>query len=425
MEKEPEPKQNGEEAEERSGATLKSSTGFPCRNCGNQMAYSPEHGMLFCAYCKSTAEITAAEIVAPEHTYSPDSDTADAPDWEADGQISLLCPACGAETLSGAGVMTVTCPFCGSHYVNEPRTGAPLLRPETMIPFRKSQGQAASLFAKWVKRRLFAPRAFRRSKHKTAMNGVYIPYWTFDTDLSTDYSGEGGRRRTQTYWVTVNGKRQARTRTVTDWYPVHGSEEMRFDDLPCCASGGIDKKLLDKISPFSMKVLNVYNPAYLAGFFAERYNIGLRQGFASIVPVAESRMESHIRSKRGYDVYRSMRYDHSFGHTTFKHILLPVWMSSYRYAGKVYTFMVNGETGKVAGRAPLSWVKVTLTVLIVLAAAVGAVLLLGTLGEPDAYYNALPVGAPVFASLLPDGTAFSAETTPFAAPEPSAPCEED
>lgn len=77
----------------------------------------------------------------------------------------------------------------------------------------------------------------------------------------------------------------------------------------------------------------------------------------------QNRMESHIRQSRGYDHYRSMRYDHRFSDVRFKHILLPVWLSSYTYRGKIYRFMVNGETGRVAGKAPVSPLKVLLACL--------------------------------------------------------------
>ena len=124
-----------------------------------------------------------------------------------------------------------------------------------------------------------------------------------------------------------------------------------------------------------MKVLARYNPAYLAGFAAERYDVGVGEGFAEASPGMQNRMESHIRQSRGYDHYRSMRYDHRFSDVRFKHILLSVWLSSYTYRGKIYRFMVNGETGRVAGKAPVSPLKVLLACLL----AAGAVALIALL----------------------------------------------
>ncbi len=357
------------------------SHGFPCKSCGSLLSYSPEKECLVCRYCGGKEEIEAIEIEAPEYLFDPAAGKADAPRWEEEGALSLVCPACGAETVSLATAMTVTCPFCGSHYVTEPRPSLPILRPETMVPHKLSREEANALFLKWARRRYFAPRAFRRATHTTEMAGVYLPYFTFDSELATTYSGEGGRRRTVTYTVRVNGKIQTRTRTVTDWYPVAGTHEEYFDDAPICASRSADTAMLAKIGPFSTKVLKVYNPAYLSGFTAERYTLGLSEGFETARRTIEGGMQRSIEQRLGYDTYRMMRYNHDHKRVTFKHILLPVWLSSYRFKGKAYPFMVNGESGRVAGRAPISPLKVALTVLGALALFALLFALIVLLGE--------------------------------------------
>jgi hypothetical protein len=236
------------------------------------------------------------------------------------------------------------------------------------------------------------------------MQGVYLPYFTFDSDLSTSFSGQGGRRRVVVYTVRVNGKTQTRTRTVIDWYPVAGTRSDYFDDAPVCAGGHADPELLKKLGPFSLKNLNVYDPAYLAGFFAERYTLGLSDGFLAVRPQIERRMEEGIRSSLGYDTYRMMSYHHTHNSVRFKHILLPVWLSSYRYGGKVYSFMVNGESGRIAGRAPISILKVALAVLASIAAVVLLFLMLVLAGDSL-------MAAPSAEGLLPEA-AVAAEAEP-------------
>ncbi len=349
-------------SEETIHAQAAKAHGFPCQNCGNQMAYSPEHGGLFCRYCQSTEEIAGDVTEAPEYVYFPDEDSYHAPEWAKQGQMVLTCPSCGADTVMGAEVVTATCPFCSSHYVTEPKEGENLISPETMIPFRVSESEAKAAFGKWAKKRWLAPKKFKKQAHKPTMSGMYIPYWTFDADLYTDYSGQGGRHRTETYTVRVNGRTETRTRTRTDWYPISGQEHLSFDNIPCPATNKIDRNLLSKVEPFSMKVLNVYNPAYLAGFFAERYSVGLGEGFAAVRTVMERQMAAHIEASRGYDTYRFMKYNHHYDTVRFKHILLPLWLAAYRYKDKIYQFMVNGETGKVAGKSPLSALKIALLV---------------------------------------------------------------
>lgn len=336
--------------------------GFPCKSCGNQMVYSPAHGKLHCAYCDSAVEIESERTEAPEYLYFPDEDAYHAPAWDKRGKVMLICPSCGADTVMGAAAMTATCPFCGSHYVTEAQKDETLISPETMIPFRISEEAAKASFAQWAKKRWLAPKKFRAQAHKPEMQGMYIPYWTFDASLTTDFSGFGGRRRIEHYTVRVNGKTQTRTRTRTDWYPIHGREYLDFDNIPCPATKKVDRFLLDKVGPYSLCVLHIYNPAYLAGFFAERYSVGLGEGFSAVRRIMEARMESHIKSRLGYDTYRGMHYDHHYDEVKFKHILLPLWLAAYRYKDKAYQFMVNGESGKVAGRSPISALKVALLV---------------------------------------------------------------
>ena len=363
------------------GPRKSNAIGFPCRQCGNQMAYRPEKDKLYCEYCQSEVEIPGEASEAAEYMYFPDEDRYDAPQWETEPGQLLTCPSCGADTVIGAAAMTASCPFCSSHYVTEAPADAKIILPETMMPFRISEQAAREQFTGWAKKQWLAPRAFQKEAKRQEMRGVYIPFWTFDASLDTSYSGFGGRRRVEHYTVRVNGKTQTRTRTRTDWYPVSGRMHMDFDNVPCPATAKLDRGLLDKLGGFSLKILHPYNPAYLAGFLAERYSIGLAAGFETVRRLMDRRMEAHIEASLGYDTYRGMRYHHHYEAVKFKHILLPVWLSAYSYHGKTYQFLVNGETGKPAGHSPLSALKIALLVGAGILAAGLLILLMMTLGQ--------------------------------------------
>lgn len=354
-------KENFEQFEEKAPIAAEAH-GFPCKSCGSQMSYSPAHGKLYCSYCQSEEEIESERKEAPEYLYFPDEDSYKAPVWEEYGQVVLTCPSCGADTVMGMAKVTATCPFCGSHYVTEAPKDKKVISPETLIPFRISEPAAHTSFTAWVKKQWLAPRKFKKAALSPEMRGIYVPHFTFDASLSTDFSGWGGERRVETYTVRVNGKTETRTRTKTVWYPVSGHRDLDFDNLPCPATRKVDRALLNKVGPFSLSVLNVYNPAYLAGFFAERYSVGLGEGFSEVKRVMENRMEAHIKASLGYDTYRDMHYNHRFSDVKFKHVLLPLWLAAYQYRGKSYQFMVNGETGKTAGHFPISALKVALLV---------------------------------------------------------------
>lgn len=361
--------------------TAQGAIGFPCLQCGSQMSFSPERGQLYCAYCKTEKEIAGEELEAAEYLFFPDDERFEAPTWENEPGQLLTCPSCGADTLMSAAAMTATCPFCSSHYVTEAPADKKIILPETMIPFRISAAAADRCFCDWVKKQWLAPHSFKKEAKRPEMKGIYIPFWTFDASLTTEYQGFGGIRRVEHYTVLVNGKRQTRTRTRTDWYPIAGEKHLDFDNLPCPATQRIDRALLNKLGEYSLRVLNVYNPAYLAGFFAERYSIGLSEGFVTVRQHMEQRMVSHIQSSLHYDTYRGMRYRHRYETVKFKHILLPLWLAAYSFRGRVYQFMVNGESGRAAGRAPLSALKVALLIGGGILAVGALLLLLSSLGQ--------------------------------------------
>ena len=162
---------------------------------------------------------------------------------------------------------------------------------------------------------------------------------------------------------------------ATRWHSASGTVHVGFDDVLVCGSQTLPRWLLEKLEPWDLGSLRAFDPAYLSGFVAERYRIGLEDGFK----IAEERMVPRIRgaieSDIGGDEQRigSMSVRHA--DVTFKHLLLPLWLSSFRYKDKSYRFIINARTGQVAGERPWSVVKIVLTVLVVIAVIVGIVLL--------------------------------------------------
>jgi len=130
-------------------------------------------------------------------------------------------------------------------------------------------------------------------------------------------------------------------------------------------SSSLPRDLAEELEPWDVGNLVSYADEYLSGFIAERYQVDLRQGWTR----AGERMEEVIRG----DVRRHIGGDHQRIHSlttthsrvTYKHVLLPMWICSYRYKEKVYRFLVNARTGEVQGQRPWSWVKITLTALAV------------------------------------------------------------
>jgi hypothetical protein len=87
-----------------------------------------------------------------------------------------------------------------------------------------------------------------------------------------------------------------------------------------------------------------------------------------------------VRRDIGGDEQRVHDVDTDWRDETFKHILLPVWMAAYKYNGKSYRFLVNGQTGEVQGERPWSIWKIALVVIVVLSLGLGAIYL----SDPEA-----------------------------------------
>jgi hypothetical protein len=196
----------------------------------------------------------------------------------------------------------------------------------------------------------------------TAMQGAYIPFWTFDAATHSYWTAEAGYY----YYVEAgSGKDRRRERRVR-WEPAAGSLEMFFDDVPVPASRGLDSSLCRGIEPFPTAELTPYDPSYLSGFLAEENAIDLPEALET----AKNRMRDELRTACAREVpgdtQRNLQVESVFSALAYKNALLPVWVAAYDYRGKPYRFLVNGVTGKCHGNAPWSWIKITLTVLAIL-----------------------------------------------------------
>ncbi len=327
---------------------------FPCESCGAVLSFVPGTTLLKCSHCGSQTPIPESEQRVEEEDYHAQlAELARSAPTES--HPTLKCDACAAEVSRPPRVTSLTCPFCGSNIVA--RELCPTrIRPRALLPFAITAEEASARYARWLRDLWFAPSAlaeFARKEQRLA--GIYMPCWTYDCAATTRYTGFRGEH----YYVTVGTGRNRRTERRTRWYPASGTVHNRFDDVLVPASGSLPRDRTEALEPWDLKNAVPYDDAYLAGFRAESYQIGLEEGFERAKGIMAGVIDATIRRDIGGDaqriVSRSTRYDN----ITFKHILLPVWMSAYRYKGRVYRFLVNARTGEVQGERPYSWVKIT------------------------------------------------------------------
>jgi hypothetical protein len=199
---------------------------------------------------------------------------------------------------------------------------------------------------------------------------MIFPHWTYDADSRTQYVGERGEDywETETYTEIVNGHAETRTRQVlrTRWWPASGMVNNRFDDLLVLATASLPPKQAAHLQPWDLNHLVPYADEYLAGFAAESYQVDLRKGFDSARELAEPAIRQTVCGDIGGDHQRIASMQSEFFNVTFKHILLPLWISAYHYSGQSYRFVINARTGAVQGERPYSAGKIVLFVLAML-----------------------------------------------------------
>jgi DNA-directed RNA polymerase subunit M/transcription elongation factor TFIIS len=349
---------------------------FPCDGCGNQLVFAPGQTALVCPSCGHSQEIEAA----------PAEETAEALEEIDFGAVIrrlrdeapvettrvLACPNCGAETELPEERKAATCPFCATPLVSGAKDHRHI-RPAALIPFRLGEAEARAAMGRWLGSLWFAPSGLRDyARQGRRMDGIYVPYWTFDAATTTRYRGQRG----DNYMVTRRVMRGGKPATVTEmrirWRNVSGRVARDFDDLLVLASHGLPRAHTEALEPWDLSQLVAYRPDYLSGFAAEGYQLGLEEGFAEARVKMDAVIEDDIRRDIGGDHQRIGAKATDIREVTFKHVLLPVWMAAYRFRGRSYRFVVNGQTGRVRGERPWSAWKIALALLVGLLLAAAA-----------------------------------------------------
>ena len=349
---------------------------FPCSQCGATLQFEPGTDSLVCPYCKAKVTVPAAQGTIEELDYQTYASGLPAEE-SGQEQLTVKCSACGAETKLGPNVTANHCVFCGSAVVASQQSRR-LIKPRALLPFAVGRQKAQEDFSNWLGSLWFAPSDLkqRASTSSSGLFGVYIPCWTFDADAYTQYTGERG----EDYWETesytdAEGKMQTRQVTRTRWWPATGAVNNHFDDLLVMASKSLPPKQAAHLEPWDLTNLVPYADEYLAGFAAESYQVDLPQGYAQAQQLAEPIIRQTVDSDIGGDHQRIFSMQSTYSNVTFKHILLPMWISAYSYAGKSYRFLINARTGEVQGERPYSAWKIGLLVIAILAAIMVFILL--------------------------------------------------
>jgi LSD1 subclass zinc finger protein len=337
---------------------------FPCQGCGAKLSFAPGTTHLRCEYCGAENDFAPDDGRIEELDFDEFLGSLEAREELTQAEV-VKCAKCGAEQTLPDHHFAAACTFCASPIVSKGYANRQV-KPRSIIPFQVERHRAQDEFRRWVRKLWLAPNDLKRyAQGDAGLSGLYVPYWTYDCQTASDYAGERGDDYYVDEEVSVTDAQgrtttETRRRKQTRWSPASGHVERFHDDVVVMASHSIPGSMRGAAMAWNLKGLVPYQPEYVSGFRAEAYQVGLRDGFPVAKEEIDARVHALVRRDIGGDQQRVHQVSTQYSDVKFKHVLLPVWISAYRYRDKVYRFLVNGQTGEVAGESPMSWAKVTL-----------------------------------------------------------------
>jgi predicted RNA-binding Zn-ribbon protein involved in translation (DUF1610 family) len=352
-----------------------------CPACGAQAEWNPTKQKLVCPFCgtespyaidRATGKVVEVDLVAALRDLP-----ADERGWQT-ATRSVQCQSCKAVMVFEGDRVGQNCEFCGSPaLVSYDEIKAPI-RPHGVLPFRVDTARVRDDIRRWWRSKWLAPNKLSKTSLVDTVHGLYIPYWTFDARVHCPWDAEAGHY----YYVTVEG-RDSKGRSVTRqerrvrWEAASGVVDHFFDDEPVPGTQGLPIELLRQVEPFPTQEVVSYDTAFLAGHVVEHYKVVLLDAANQSQEQMQRTLMQLCAQQVPGDTHRNLRIHPVYSGRTFKHVLVPIWLLSYNYGHRAFQVIVNGYTGKIAGRYPYSWIKIALLVLV----AIIAVILIASISD--------------------------------------------
>lgn len=333
------------------------SVSYRCPNCDAPLSFSPGQGKVTCDYCDTDFEVGTIEELfrKKEELAAKAADARDAK-WETDGAgeewteaeaaalHSFACSSCGAELVTDENTMATECCYCGNPTMI-PQRFSGMLKPDMVIPFKKTKEEAVAALKDFYRGKTLLPDAFTKGNRVEAIQPMYVPFWLFDSEVDASALFRAERVN------IINLPDEVITETSV--FDCERSAKMRFERIPVDGSKKMDNDYMESIEPFDYSELVPFSPAYFTGCLADKYD----EDAASSAPRADRRVEASAievleDTVTGFDncTRQSVAVVKDGGKVTYA--MAPVWILTTRYEDKPYTFMMNGQTGKVVGSLP-------------------------------------------------------------------------
>ena len=326
-----------------------------CSSCGGRVEFSTADKALKCVNCGSVYPIEYCKNVH-KHPIDWMPDKAKLDEWSNQNR-AYKCKVCGAQVTFNKYDIASKCQYCNVSSLS-PLKDLPGLKPEKVIPFKIGKEQAKTEFKTRTLKRKFLPNDFKRNLPKTEMGATYLSSFVFDGLVNATYSGRERLTRTER---RSNGT----TRTVTYYRNFSGKIEKQYTDVVVEASDKISQDEIVNILPYDFTESYDYNNDFIKGYNVGYYNQGIQEADNVAKREMLKDIERLIRSK--YSSIESLTINPTYSNIKYNYTLLPTYFVNFKYKDKSYINLMNGQTGKVAGKVPRSGLKITLLVLFILA----------------------------------------------------------
>ena len=335
---------------------------FKCPQCGATTTYIPSSSGISCQHCGYTQsdQLDSVGQGAAEQEFTLANLTVAARGWGTD-RSELHCESCGADLSVAANELSTTCPFCASNRVICRVANQEYLRPRFLVPFMLEPENCKPLIKAWLGKGWMHPADLSRAAASTKLQGIYLPFWTFDATIQAEWNAEVGYERTERYYDS--NSKSWKTRVHIDWRRESGQVSLHPDDWLGIGTTKISQFLIKRLYPFKMNALTAYKPDFLAGWRALNYDISLQKAWDNVKMEMRLHAKESCRSQINSNHVRNFSMLADFADETWRYILLPVFAAAYRYDDETFQVLINGQTGIVVGQKPVAWWKVWLAIV--------------------------------------------------------------
>lgn len=325
---------------------------FKCPCCNAGLRFQGGTQLLTCEYCENTFDLSAVqafnESAAVPQTEEVQWEEAPNNEWAQEEQSKLQsfqCPSCGGEILCEDTTAASFCPYCDNPTIMPSRLSGSI-RPDGVIPFQKSKEDAQAAFLGLCKGKPLLPKFFTSQQRVEKITGLYVPFWLYDCEGS--FTGSFKATRIHTWSDSQYDF------TRTNHFLLQRRAEATFTGIPMDGSSKMEDAFMESIEPFDYSQLVDFDMAYLTGYLADKYDVPAENGEPRIKERVDTSIQGKVQeSLIGYHTVVPTTRQLQVKHSKARYVLLPVWILNTKYNDKIYTFAMNGQTGKITGTLPI------------------------------------------------------------------------